>query len=286
MGSGGGGGGGTSPGPLEQAIASRLPNLFDTAQGQANRIINQMFSRPQGFNPFEQQGVEGTQRFANLLLPQFQEQLGRTRLDPGQFAGRPLQSLINQDLTGQNDQVTRNLIASSIDPVRREFLETVLPRLGASEQQQQGGPGGTRGGLIAAQSGQRFLQDIGNLSSQITANQRQQNVANALQAAGLLEQQQLGRAQLERGRIGQAAELAQAGPEALFGLGELQQQREQLPLQILSGLSGILSGVGTGTPTQTAPRRDRLRGAFGGATAGASYGVPGAILGALAGAFL
>jgi len=283
---GSGGGGGTSPGPLEQAIASRLPNLFDTAQGQANRIINQMFSRPGGFNPFEQQGVEGTQRFANVLLPQFQEQLGATRLDPGQFAGRNLQSLINQDLTGQNDQVTRNLIASSIDPVRREFLETVLPRLGASEQQQQGGPGGTRGGLIAAQSGQRFLQDIGNLSSQITANQRQQNVANALQAAGLLEGQQLGRAQFERGRIGQAAELAQAGPEALFGLGEFQQERELLPLQILSGLSSILSGVGTGTPTQSAPRRNRLRGALGGAVAGAPGGPAGAIAGALAGAFL
>ena len=83
-----------------------------------------------------------------------------------------------------NDPVNAAFRESTIAPVRREFLETVLPRLGVDESM-AGQVGGSRGTLEEIGAGERFLRQVGDLSAQVNEGFKDRRF-NALQ---LLPQQ-------------------------------------------------------------------------------------------------
>jgi len=90
-------------------------------------------------------------------------------------------------LLDQNNLLNKRFLNASLDPVRDEFLKTVLPRIG-SDAALSGQAGGTRGGLKQLAASTDYLNTIGNISAQVQNQFRTQGLEALPIAMQLIQQ--------------------------------------------------------------------------------------------------
>lgn len=224
----------------KQTTNPLLARFFKLYLKEALGQAQDLYGRQLKLNPFERSGqqallgqipnIQGTIQSLgeglrggggiNKVLRKYSKKLNRfSRADP-------------------NDPSNVAFRESIIDPVRKEFLETVLPSLGSSAAA-VGQLGGSRGDLAELGAGQNYLETVGNLSNRV--NQDVKNRAfQAVQQYPILAQLKDIRNQRRDNTLQNILGLQQQIPDIYSAIGA---QKRRRPNQALDALLGRLQGV-------------------------------------------
>ena len=253
---------------LPQFYQDQLNNLFGVANQTADLSPVSGYQGPTLAPVTDEQN---TALDLGTLLGSSNLGLGRNSINLGQdtAAGKYLDPSTNPYLRAATD--------AAIRPITQNFNENILPQIGGAAQD-AGAYFGSQQLKLKNQAARDYLQQVGDTSAQIYANQYQQERQLQQQAPAL---------------IGQGYNLEQAPIQTIAGVGDtrrsfgqqlldsLQQQYQSQvdamwqPAQRLAGIIGGLGNVGgTSTSTTTAPKPSAagsfLQGALGGGALGAS----------------
>lgn len=237
-----------------------LASLLRGSTGQSENLFN-IQRKGGGFTGLELRGqqdilrqlagVKRDVRNFSKIPGQFSKlsnSLGRTAEDineVGDTFGASLFPFLSADIDSPINAAYRE---ANIAPIRREFLESILPRLGVNEAM-LGNIGSSKGTLEEIGAGERYLQQVGDISARSNA----ESLNRTLQAIGMLPTQAnifgqeanvLGmRANIlgQRGNLlQQLSQFRQLPGQIKLGIG---QQRFQRPNDILDNLIRRLTGV-------------------------------------------
>lgn len=208
-----------------------LVNLFQSggmggAMGQVmNNLLNSSGSNANldaATNMFQQLGTTGTQNFQNLY-----NAAGQPGANQQNLSGYASGSMINAN--PYVDQIVNQASQQASDKVNQQFAAG--GRYGSGMDQ----------GTVA--------EAVANINNQFRGAQYNQDVANQLQASGLISNEQLGRMGIQSGAASGVGGLQTAAAQGVGGIGQNQMQNWLTAQQGAAGIGNqgvqnILSGMG------------------------------------------
>lgn len=194
-------------------------------------------------------------------------QMEQSRMMPGIRGGFDTLSDTAQGefLHAEDNPYLQSHIEAAQRPVQQQYEENIRPQL-SSQAIQQGAFGGAREGLTQAQAGRDHQQQLGDISTQMSAQNYQQERSNQLSAAQSLPQM-----------AQQTQQIQQAPAQMNLQMGEMDQQRrnqkaqaaQMTPQQQVPSLQQTEAGASMMAPD---PVEQGMQGLMGGMQLGGMMG--------------
>jgi hypothetical protein len=197
--------------------------------------------------------------------------------------------LAGKYLSAESNPYLQSYMQAAINPLQQNLMEQILPGL-RSGAVASGGYGGSRQGIAEGQSVGRYLQQAGDITSQM-AGQAYDAERGRMMQGGDIVQQGMGLQAMQPQMLAQVGQAEQADQQAKMDEAlQLYQMQMQQPYAALGPYADLIMGSaglgGTSSGTNT-PAANPLGGAAGGAMMGYQLGGPwGAAAGGVAGALL